>query len=699
MLTAVLAAGLAAVALGLPAGAWASICTDTWTGASEGIWQTASNWSTGKAPSSSDVACVGTGKTVNVTEGTNQAGVLQDEGTLVISAGSLELTSALEASSAHSLTLSGGTLEGAGALDVSSSFSWTGGTMSGSGSTVLISGASGSLASGGSVFLSGRLLVNESTFTFSEGQLWMSEGGKLENAGTFNANAESGVRTGSGESVIVNTGTFQKTAGAWASSYEVFFENHGDVTVEAGSLKFYKGGSSNSAAKWVGTGGGSVQFVNGSFSLSGGSWSGAIDVTGASVTVESVTASTAQLSLTGGTVTIQAGTMTVESLSLAATLTGAGTLEVSGSFSWSSGTMSGSGSTVLASGVSESLTSESDYFLAGRILVNEGVLTLSHGQLWMSEGAKVENVGTFNANTEVPIASGGGEPLIVNTGTFAKTAGTWTTEIAPNFENLGTILEETGHFKFLHPVFLAEPSTQYGGENPSAPGQQHPSCGDPVNCATGNFSESQPDLAVGGRGVGLNLTRVYNSQAGAEEGTRGSFGYGWSGSFSDHLVVEKTNKRATLHQANGSTVPFTESSGKFTTPAWSQDTLGGNSEAGYTVGLASQMVYKFKGSNGRLESVTDRNGNATTLAYSGAGRLETITDPAGRKITLTYNSEGLVESAKDPLGHIVKYAYESGNLASVTEPGESSARWQFKYDGLHEITTMTDGRGGKTVNE
>jgi YD repeat-containing protein len=29
--------------------------------------------------------------------------------------------------------------------------------------------------------------------------------------------------------------------------------------------------------------------------------------------------------------------------------------------------------------------------------------------------------------------------------------------------------------------------------------------------------------------------------------------------------------------------------------------------------------------------VTDRNGNATTLAYSEAGRLEAITDPAGRK--------------------------------------------------------------------
>jgi RHS repeat-associated protein len=51
------------------------------------------------------------------------------------------------------------------------------------------------------------------------------------------------------------------------------------------------------------------------------------------------------------------------------------------------------------------------------------------------------------------------------------------------------------------------------------------------------------------------------------------------------------------------------------------------------------------------------------------------------------------------MGHVVKYAYESGQLSSVTEPGEASPRWQFKYDGAHQLTTMTDGRGGKTVNE
>ena len=165
-------------------------------------------------------------------------------------------------------------------------------------------------------------------------------------------------------------------------------------------------------------------------------------------------------------------------------------------------------------------------------------------------------------------------------------------------------------------------------------------------------------------------------------------------------MLEPTLKLVTLVQANGSSVPFTEGAGgALTAPEWSQDTLTGSATLGYTLTLEDQTVYKFAGATGRLESVTDRNGNATTLAYSAEGRLESITDPASRKITLAYNAEGLVESATDPMKHVVKYAYEGGNLKSVTQPGAETLRWQFKCDESHEITEMVDGRGGKTINK
>jgi RHS repeat-associated protein len=51
------------------------------------------------------------------------------------------------------------------------------------------------------------------------------------------------------------------------------------------------------------------------------------------------------------------------------------------------------------------------------------------------------------------------------------------------------------------------------------------------------------------------------------------------------------------------------------------------------------------------------------------------------------------------MGHVIKYGYEAGNLVSVTEPGESSPRWTFKYNGAREMTEMANGVGGKTTNE
>jgi RHS repeat-associated protein len=703
---------LTALALALvcaPGSAWAEpMCTDTWTGASEGTWQTASNWSTGKVPGSSDVACIGAEKTVRVTEGANQAGVLEDKGTLAISGGSLELTNALEASSAASLTITvSGTLTGAGTLDISGSLLTNGSVkMTGSGATVILPEASATINPENFTYLelAGRSFVNEGTTTFSNAFLYETEGAQITNSGTFKANSEGSIAVvGKGPASIVNTGVFEKTEGTSSTTVEPSFENQSTVQAQTGQLSFGGGGSDTTGA-WSASEGASIAFTGGSFSLGGGSISGTTHVSGATVGVEGVVGTSAQFSVSSGSLSVQKGSMTVASLTqTAGTLTGAGTLDISGSLLTNgSAKMSGSGATVILPKASATINPENFTYLelAGRSLVNEGTTTFSNAFIYETEGAQIRNSGTFKANSEGAIVVLGESPTsILNTGVFEKTEGTSSTTVEPNFENLGRIVEETGHLKITHPV-TAEPSTQYGGSgNPSAPGQQRPSCGDPVNCATGNYSESQTDLSVGGRGVGLYLARMYNSQAAVGSSEHGMFGYGWTSSFSDHLVVEKASKKATLYQANGGTVPFTEGGGSFTAPAWSQDTLSGSAEAGYTLTLADQTKYKFSGSSGRLESVTDRDGNATTLSYTEAGRLEAITDPASRKITLTYNGEGLVESAKGSGGHVVKYTYEGGNLASVTEPGEAKARWQFKYDGSHEITTLTDGRGGKTINE
>jgi len=254
----------------------------------------------------------------------------------------------------------------------------------------------------------------------------------------------------------------------------------------------------------------------------------------------------------------------------------------------------------------------------------------------------------------------------------------------------------------------AEPE-EYGLNNPAKPDYKPCLVGDPVNCATGNEVETQADLSVGGRGPALDVTRTYNSQLAEQHAERGPFGWGWTGSYSAHIsfegirchpVGEHCQTIATVYQDNGSAVRFIEGMGGSAFTAFGalvQATL--RKESGdFIYTLPSQTTLTFN-SEGRLMSETDRNGNSLAMAYNTKGQLESVSDTAGRSIMFTYNSAGEVESAKDPMGHTVKYAYESGNLMSVTQPGTTALRWQFKYNSRSEMTSLTDGREHATAIE
>jgi RHS repeat-associated protein len=239
---------------------------------------------------------------------------------------------------------------------------------------------------------------------------------------------------------------------------------------------------------------------------------------------------------------------------------------------------------------------------------------------------------------------------------------------------------------------------EYGSNNEAEPNKQKCLSGYPVNCATGNQTETHTDLSVGGRGPGLRLTRTYNSQLAAHESSPGPFGYGWTGPYSARLEVNEEPQEATVYQSNGSTARFLHSGGKWV-PALPliQATLA-KEGSNYVYTLPNQTILHFN-SSGQLTSETDRNGNSITMSYNAKNQLESVTDDSGRKLTFAYDGEGFVESAKDPMGHTVKYAYGSGNLVSVTEPGETKATWKFKYDSSHEITEETDGLGNTIKSE
>jgi RHS repeat-associated protein len=245
------------------------------------------------------------------------------------------------------------------------------------------------------------------------------------------------------------------------------------------------------------------------------------------------------------------------------------------------------------------------------------------------------------------------------------------------------------------------------GTNQGAPGLGSQTCGQTVNCATGNETTVQSDFAIGGRGLGLNVVRSYNAQAAAAAQAEGKavglWGWGWTGPYGSHLVfgtTEAGQETVTVDQQNGSAVVFykkTEGSG-YEQGGWVQARLA-KEGSNYIYKLPEQTKLEFNG-EGKLLKETDRSGNVTTVTYNGSKQIEKVTDSTGRTLTFKYNGEGLVESIKDPLGHIVSYAYVAkGGLSTVTIEGK--VRWKFGYTATspYLLTSVTDGREHATTRE
>jgi RHS repeat-associated protein len=240
-------------------------------------------------------------------------------------------------------------------------------------------------------------------------------------------------------------------------------------------------------------------------------------------------------------------------------------------------------------------------------------------------------------------------------------------------------------------------SVLYGPSNPATT-LVTPACGefaaDPVNCGSGNLTETVGDLVVPGRGRALNLARTYNSLDAASGGS-GMFGRGWSSSYGEFLSIAKDGS-VTVHQAGGATVTFSATKTGYAAPSYVTATLVQNKDMSYTFTLKNRLSDIFD-KTGRLIGQTDRNGYKTSLSYDSHGHLSKITDPAKRAFVFTTGANGLVTRVSDPAKHTVQYGYDSaGNLASVTDVGGGETL--YFYGQNHLLTAVVDPLGGQVDN-
>jgi len=219
--------------------------------------------------------------------------------------------------------------------------------------------------------------------------------------------------------------------------------------------------------------------------------------------------------------------------------------------------------------------------------------------------------------------------------------------------------------------------------------------GDPVNLVNGNLYHNERDIAIKGRGgFPIVFERAYNSR----EAKDGSLGFGWTHSFNHYLLFSSDNPDGVTAADDTdnivSSIVWVDGTGSrkmirtnstataFTTPTGFYFTV--SREAGtnrFVITEKSGLKYTFENQaatvpaneaaaqagRAKLVSITDRNGNALNLAYTGSN-LSTVTDSLNRALNFTHTNNRITQIS-DWTGRRWQYGYNSNNdLVSFKNP-------------------------------
>jgi hypothetical protein len=378
--------------------------------------------------------------------------------------------------------VSGGRLGEFGNMTFTSHLDWTGGILGGNGHMVIPPAAQVNIFGTAFRLLNGYLDVN-GTALWTEGGVDM--GGTLTNNGTFRIEPASVPLTmrdtsfGHGSSFVNNGSVLKRNAAA--TTLDVAVTQNGGIVVEQGELKLASGGAHTTGATNRANPGatlalnGSYTFANnGSFnsfqgtlrieggtSTYGGGLPGAENITFAGGTFTLGGAPARTLDFTGGTGVINGnGTVTGGSMS-AGEWRGSGNVTLSSFFSWTGGTIGGTGTLTTAAPDSVLEISGADIHHVARPMVLRGYTNWLGGDIDVTETGSIRNDGNFGAMNETGTVrlfrSGGGAPF-VNNGTFAKFFG-GEARIDGTFNNAGQVTISGGS------VALAQGGIQSGDFN------------------------------------------------------------------------------------------------------------------------------------------------------------------------------------------------------------------------------------------
>ena len=113
--------------------------------------------------------------------------------------------------------------------------------------------------------------------------------------------------------------------------------------------------------------------------------------------------------------------------------------------------------------------------------------------------------------------------------------------------------------------------------------------------------------------------------------------------------------------------------------------------------LTGALLYQFGyDGGGKLVTVTDANGNVTTIQRDSSEHPTAIVSPYGQSTTLSVDANGFLSRVTDPLGKSQTFTNGStGLLASRTD--RNGNIFSYRYDGAGRLTNDADSLGGFTA--
>jgi RHS repeat-associated protein len=219
--------------------------------------------------------------------------------------------------------------------------------------------------------------------------------------------------------------------------------------------------------------------------------------------------------------------------------------------------------------------------------------------------------------------------------------------------------------------------------------------GDPVSISNGNLFQQEIDFSITSRGPALLLSRTYNSLL---AGSDSPFGFGWAHSYNPSL---RDNGNSVAYvDANGGNYTFPAQGGSYGSPAGLDLTLTKDS-SGFTMRDAHGTEWRFSLA-GKLQTITDRNGNMVQLTYDSASRLMRVTDTLGRSLSFSYDGSNHITNVQDFAGRHTLYAYDGvGRLVSYTDPAGNKTTYAYAAGPVfpNGLTSVTTAAGKTTTYE